>query len=62
MAHLPCFNSAQLESICKIIADTTYGLKGAEIAYILNEISVPDNYPSLTKWKRLFNAFVEIQK
>jgi uncharacterized protein (TIGR02391 family) len=61
MARLPCFNSAQLEAACKVLGDTDNGLKGTEIGQILQEISVPDLDPSLTKWKRLFNALAEAQ-
>lgn len=61
MAHLPCFDSAQLEAACKILGDTINGLRGDEIGQILREIKVPDPSPSLTKWKRLFNALAEAQ-
>jgi uncharacterized protein (TIGR02391 family) len=61
MAHIPCFDSAQLEAACKVLGDTINGLPGSEIGYILKEIGVPDSSPSLTKWKRLFNALAEVQ-
>lgn len=56
MAHIPCFDTAQLEASCKVLADTTNGLKGDEIGHILAEMGVADPDAGLTKWKRLFNA------
>lgn len=61
MAHLPRFDSAQIEAACKVLGDTINGLRGDEIGQILREIKVPDPSPSLTKWKRLFNALAEAQ-
>jgi uncharacterized protein (TIGR02391 family) len=61
MAHLPCFDSAQLEAACKVLGDTVNGLTGGEIGQILRELDLPDTSPSITKWKRLFNTFAEVQ-
>lgn len=61
MAHIACFDLAQLEAVCKVLGDTVYGLTGSEIGYILKEIEVPDPSPALTKWKRMFNALAEVQ-
>lgn len=61
MALLPCFESAHLEAACKVLGDTSNGLTGTEIEYILREINVPDPTPATTKWKRLFNALVTAQ-
>ncbi|MEH6433823.1 TIGR02391 family protein [Massilia sp. DD77] len=61
MANLPCFASAELEAACKVLGNTTNGLTGTEIAHLLSEIGVADTAPSLTKWKRLFNALAEKQ-
>lgn len=61
MALLPCFESAQLEAACKVLGDTSRGLTGTEIEYILREIDVPDATPSITKWKRIFNALAGVQ-
>ena len=60
-AHIDPFNSQQLEAACRILADTGRGLSGAQIERLLQEIQVVDISPSLTKWKRLFNALVEVQ-
>lgn len=61
MERLPCFDAQQLTSIAKILADTENGLKGSEIGYILQSCQIPDTAADMTKWKRLFNAFAEIQ-
>ena len=61
MAHLPCIDSSHIEAVCKVLGDTVYGLTGGEIGHILREINVPDQHPTLTKWKRLFNALAEAQ-
>lgn len=61
MAHIPCFDTAQLEAACKVLADTTNGLKGDEIGHILAEMGVADPEAGLTKWKRLFNALAYAQ-
>lgn len=61
MARLPCFESAQLEAVCRILADTEKGLKGSEIAHILTELRLADPTPMMTKWKRLYNALAKAQ-
>ena len=61
MEHVPAFNSQQLTSISKILADTYDGLTGSQIQYLLQDCRIPDVNPDMTKWKRLFNAFVEYQ-
>lgn len=61
MARLPCFDSSQLQAACKVLGDTTHGLTGTEIEYVLREIRIADPSPTLAKWKRIFNALVEAQ-
>jgi len=50
-----------LEGICKIIAATEGGLSGPEIGKILRDCGLSDNYATMTKWQRLYNAFVDYQ-
>ena len=50
------FPAAELESVCKALADTSAGLTGSEIGQVLRQIGVDDPDPMLTKWNRLFNA------
>ena len=57
----PRFNSGQLESLSKVLADTDRGLTGAELGRILAESNIRDIDPMNTKWKRLFNAFAQEQ-
>lgn len=61
MDHIAPFRSQHLTSIAKILADTTEGLTNPEIEHLLREIGIPDPTPTMTKWKRLYNAFVEFQ-
>ncbi len=53
------FKEGELEKIAKILGDTGMGLTGTEIGRVLKSVRIPDAYPNNTKWKRLFNAFVE---
>jgi len=50
-----------LEGISRIIGDTSRGLTGSEIGYILQMAKLKDVDPSNTKWKRIYNSFVEFQ-
>lgn len=61
MERIPPFDAQQLTSIAKILADTVDGLTGSQIGYLLQDCKIPDVTPDQTKWKRLFNAFVEFQ-
>lgn len=54
-------NAAELKAIADALADTSEGLTGDEIRYILSECGMTDVSPDLTKRKRLFNALVESQ-
>lgn len=55
-------SAGQLESLCRILADTDHGLTGAEIARILGQAKIEDPDPGITKWKRLLNALAASQK
>jgi uncharacterized protein (TIGR02391 family) len=61
MKKIALFSGQQLESIAQVLADTGSGLTGSEIGHILAECRIPDVSPTMTKWKRLYNAFVEYQ-
>jgi len=50
-----------LRGICQVIADTEMGLSGTEIGHLLANAQIADTDPTLTKWKRLFNAFANWQ-
>ncbi len=58
---LPPIEGGVLEGISKALGDTTNGLSGAEIGKFLQEVNIPDVDSTNTKWKRLFNAFVDFQ-
>ncbi len=55
------FKPEHLEAISKVLADTSEGLTGSEIGNVLAQCKIPDVDPVNTKWKRLFNAFVDFQ-
>jgi uncharacterized protein (TIGR02391 family) len=61
MDRVPIFDAQHLTSIAKILADTDEGLTGSQIGYLLQDCEIPDIASDQTKWKRLFNAFVEFQ-
>jgi len=55
------FAQSELEAIAAALADTSEGLTGSEIGHILASLRMLDPTPTMTKWKRLHNAFVERQ-
>ncbi|WP_096186863.1 TIGR02391 family protein [Evansella halocellulosilytica] len=55
------FNEGELETLCRIIADTNDGLTGSQIEYFLRMLNFKDIDPTLTKWKRLYNALANRQ-
>lgn len=56
------FELSILESLSKVVGDTTYGFTGSEIEQMLAENNFADPLPGGTKWKRLYAAFVAKQK
>ncbi len=61
MTHIPTFNPQELEAACRVLADTERGLTGSQIGYLIQDCKIIDVTPTMTKWKRLFNALVEAQ-
>lgn len=61
MTSIAPFNSQALEAAGRVLADTERGLTGTQIERLLQEINAADVSPGMTKWKRLFNALVEVQ-
>jgi uncharacterized protein (TIGR02391 family) len=55
------FAESELQAIAQALADTSEGLSGSEIGYLLSSLKMADPTPGTTKWKRLFNAFAERQ-
>jgi len=47
-----------LESICIVLGNQN---TGTQIGYYLAQTGLIDTDPGITKWKRLFNAFVNYQ-
>lgn len=61
MTRISPFSSQHLEAACRVLADTERGLSGTQIGRLLQEIEIVDTSPSMTKWKRLFNALAIAQ-
>lgn len=50
------FSPGELEAVCKVLGHTETGLSGSDIGHCLQQIKVNDPDPTLTKWKRIYNA------
>lgn len=61
MPRHPSFPPAELESICRVIADTAEGLSGSEIGSLLAQLGIPDPAAGITKWRRLLAALGQQQ-
>ncbi len=61
MGTIGAISHNQLEAICKVLADTNDGLTGSQIGPLLEQLGINDPDPSITKWKRLFNALAAKQ-
>lgn len=59
--RVPCFDAGQLEGIARVLGDTATGLSETQIGALLADARIPDTDPTMTKWKRLFNALVNFQ-
>ena len=59
--RIPPFSPERLESIAKVLGDTTDGLTGSEINHILAQCNIGNPDSDITKWKRLYNALAEFQ-
>jgi uncharacterized protein (TIGR02391 family) len=55
------FSQSELEGIAQALGDTEEGLTGSEIGQLILTARMNDPTPGITKWKRLYNAFVETQ-
>ena len=56
---LPPFDQSQLEAIAKVLADTSSGLSGSEIAHLLTNRRIIVCNPTNTQWEKFYNAFTE---
>jgi uncharacterized protein (TIGR02391 family) len=55
------FTDTQLEAIARALGNTTEGLTGSEIAFLLTASKIEDKDPTATKRIRLYNAFAADQ-
>ncbi len=53
---IPTIDTEVLRSLCNILAETSTGLTGNEIAILLNSCGINDPAPGITKRHRLFEA------
>lgn len=61
MATISKFDLTVIESIAKLLGDTSNGFTGSEITSLLNASKIEDISPENTKWKRLNSALVNKQ-
>jgi uncharacterized protein (TIGR02391 family) len=59
--RIPPFPAERLEAVSRILADTETGLTGSQIDHLLRNCNIPNPTPDMTKWNRLYNAFVDFQ-
>jgi hypothetical protein len=55
------FTAGQIESISRVLGETSDGLTGAQIGHLLRSIEVDDSLLGGTKWKRIHDALVDFQ-
>lgn len=56
------FDLATLESLSKILGDTSSGLTGTEISKFFSECSIEDPGLNSTKWRRLYDSLSQQQQ
>ena len=59
--RMATLSAQQLEALSRILGATETGLTGTEIGYLLRDSRIPDSSSEMTKWKRLFDAFMSFQ-
>jgi len=62
MTLLKKFDLSVIESISKLLGDTSGGFIGSEIGKLLSECKIQDPFPMITKGKRLFEALKQKQE
>ena len=62
MGAYPKLNQEVLSNLCAVVADTSEGITGTQIAKYLEASSIKDLYPGITKRTRLFEALREKQE
>lgn len=55
------FSQSELHAIADALGDTEDGLTGSEIEHLLETCNMKDNFPTMTKRHRLYNAFAQSQ-
>jgi hypothetical protein len=56
-----CFTQSQLEAIADALGETSAGLTGSEIGFLLDSCKIVDETPAVTKRIRLYNALAGSQ-
>lgn len=57
--QLPRLGQSEIELIARALADTTFGFTGTELGMYIPQYGFKDTDPTITKHKRLYNAFCE---
>ena len=52
-------SQGEILAISKALADTEYGFTGSELGVLLKQYGFSDENPTMTKYKRLYNSFIE---
>ncbi len=56
---LPPLGQVEIELIARALADTEFGFTGSELSVLIPLCRLTDTDPTMTKYKRLFNAFAD---
>ena len=54
----PCLNRAQMEQLARTLGEE---VTGSKLPLLLGQVYLKDTPELSTKWKRIYNAFVEYQ-
>lgn len=56
--NAPCFDRAQMEQLARVLGEE---VTGSKLTLLLGQVYLKDTPGLSTKWKRIYNAFVEYQ-
>lgn len=59
MSSIPVFEEASIESLAKLLAECG---SGSDISRVLAHLDLDDHAAGLTKWRRLYRVFLDLQE